>query len=729
MHTTFLIEERSKAERAARESEQKYRRLFSSVTDYLYSVIVNRGRPVATSHGPGCEAVTGYTSKEFEADPYLWYHMIYSEDRSSVTAQAERVLNGETPPPLEHRIIHKDGCLRWVRNTPVPHKDDQGTLVGYDGMVSDITRRKRAEQFLAVEYAVTRNLGEASGLDEALSRILESVCESFHCFLWDLAAFWRVDAKAGVLRCGQTWHAPSVQVEEFEAVSRRVVLAPGVSLPGQVWARGESAWIADALKVETNCPRAPYARKAGLHGTCAFPVGHGKECLGVIELFSRDIQPPDADMIRVLTTVGTQIGQFIERKQAEEQHRLSEMRLQAIVDNSPAVIHVKDIEGRYVLINRRFGHLFHLRREEIIGRLPRDLFPEQTAGVLREHDRQVLSALSPLEFEESLPGEEGVMTFISVKFPLLDADGAPYATCGISTDITDRKRAEEQLKRAYAELSQNEASLKTALQKLQTANEQLQTTQLQLIQAARLESVGTLAAGVAHEVKNPLQTILMGLDYLDNNLAARTDANMTLVLTDMRDAVNRANSIIRELLQLSAPTDFTPKREDLNALIERSLRLINAEIIASQVTVTRKLDEDLPRVRLDRGKMEQVFINLFINALQAMSRGGVLTVSTRHQRLSEDLRLTGPAFAHFGPGEPIVVAEVQDTGTGIPEANLARLFDPFFTTKPTGVGTGLGLSVVKKIMDLHGAVIDIRNAPPQGALVTLIFKAEAEPAP
>ena len=304
-----------------------------------------------------------------------------------------------------------------------------------------------------------------------------------------------------------------------------------------------------------------------------------------------------------------------------------------------------------------------------------------------------------------------------------DASGKPVRMAGSHVDLTERKQAEEKLERAYEGLSKSEATLLTALQKLQAANEELRTTQLQLIQAAKLESVGTLAAGVAHEVKNPLQTILMGLDFLDLTLAAGHDENTTMVLTDMRDAVNRANAIIRELLQLSAATDFALGEEDLNALFERSIWLINSEIIASQITVVRKFDANLPRVRLDRGKMEQVFINLFINALQAMSHGGVLTLTTRHRRFGEDLKLTGPAFSHFEPGEPVVVAEVQDTGKGIPEAVLPRIFDPFFTTKPTGVGTGLGLSVVKKIMDLHGAAIDIRNAPPGGALVTLVFKA------
>ena len=142
--------------------------------------------------------------------------------------------------------------------------------------------------------------------------------------------------------------------------------------------------------------------------------------------------------------------------------------------------------------------------------------------------------------------------------------------------------------------------------------------------------------------------------------------------------------------------------------------------------MVRNLGADLPRVLLDHNKMEQVFINLFINALQAMFQGGTLTVTTRHHRFGEDLKLSGPAFSQFKPGDPAVIAEVQDTGKGIPEDQLPRVFDPFFTTKPTDIGTGLGLSVVKKIIDLHGGAIDIRNAPLGGVVVSLVLRAGPE---
>jgi two-component system cell cycle sensor histidine kinase/response regulator CckA len=147
----YDITERKQAEEALQQSENRYKRLLESVTDYIYTVKVEDGQPAATSHGPGCEAVTGYTPEEYEVDPYLWYRMIYPEDRAMVTEQATRLIAGETVPPLEHRLIHKDGSLRWVRNTPVPRYDQNTHLVAYDGLIADITERKQADEALRQE--------------------------------------------------------------------------------------------------------------------------------------------------------------------------------------------------------------------------------------------------------------------------------------------------------------------------------------------------------------------------------------------------------------------------------------------------------------------------------------------------------------------------------------------------------------------------------------------------
>ncbi len=272
------------------------------------------------------------------------------------------------------------------------------------------------------------------------------------------------------------------------------------------------------------------------------------------------------------------------------------------------------------------------------------------------------------------------------------------------------------------ELARSQAALRMALADLQAAHEELKATQIQLIQAERMESVGALAAGVAHEVKNPLQTILMGLAYLSQNFPAG-DENIAVALADMRDAVKRADAIVRDLLYLSAAKPLELQREDFNAVVQHSLGLVNYDLTRSRVSVVRELAVGLPPVRLDKARMEQLFINLFLNAIQAMPEGGMLTVKTSVCRISE---FTGPKeIVRRSNGDAtVVITEIQDSGIGIPEEKLSRIFEPFFTTKPTGVGTGLGLPVAKQIMDMHGGTIEISAVPNCGVRVTLVMIAE-----
>ncbi len=142
------ITKRKETENALRESEQRYKRITGAITDYIYTVRLHNGEVSETIHRPSCVAVTGYTPEEFHANPYLWIQMVYEQDRQAVEQQARDILEAQDTPPLEHRIIRKDGELRWVRNTCVPHIDQNGTLVSYDGLIQDITERKNAEEAL-----------------------------------------------------------------------------------------------------------------------------------------------------------------------------------------------------------------------------------------------------------------------------------------------------------------------------------------------------------------------------------------------------------------------------------------------------------------------------------------------------------------------------------------------------------------------------------------------------
>jgi len=262
---------------------------------------------------------------------------------------------------------------------------------------------------------------------------------------------------------------------------------------------------------------------------------------------------------------------------------------------------------------------------------------------------------------------------------------------------------------------------KTHLALVQT-HEELKAAQLTLIQHAKLESVGRLAAGVAHEVKNPLAVIQLGVDYLTTTVQG--DAGIKETIRDMEDAVKRADTVIKGLLNFSRSEQLTLAPGDVNAILEEALLLVKHELAKNNITVEKDLERKLPSVELDRNKIQQVFINLFMNAIQAMgSEGGTLVIRTRRQRLTETPPHQGVgASSGFRAGEEVVVVDVEDTGTGIPEDKLDKLFDPFFSTKPVGSGTGLGLSVSRKIIELHGAAIRISNRKSKGAAAQILFR-------
>ncbi len=297
----------------------------------------------------------------------------------------------------------------------------------------------------------------------------------------------------------------------------------------------------------------------------------------------------------------------------------------------------------------------------------------------------------------------------------------------LTNELEYRARTQDQIKQANAELAKNEDAIKRVVDSLKKSNEDLRRTHLQLIQAEKMESVGRLAAGVAHEVKNPLAIIRMGVSYLTERLATN-EQDIATVLLDIDDGVTRADQVIRGLLDFSASKTLEASPQDVNAIIERSLVLIKHELVKSHVTPVTRLANGLPPLPLDRNKMEQVFVNILMNAIHAMPEGGTLTVTTYAKQLLERGHFVGQrATDRFQVGETVIVADIEDTGPGIPEEQLTKIFDPFFTTKPTGQGTGLGLAVTKSIVDMHGGAILVRNRPEGGAVFTLMFKTREGP--
>ena len=246
----------------------------------------------------------------------------YPDDRSLVRQVIDRASQERKDFDFERRLLMPNGSVKYVRVVGHPSTDESGNAQ-FVGAVTDITQRKRAEQRLRTQYTVTQLLAEATLVEEVTLKILQTVCELLQ---WDLGVLWRLDREARLLRCIEVWHKENVKVPQFEAVNRESTFMLGIGLPGRVWSRHEPAYIPDVVH-DTNFPHASVAASEGLHAAFAFPILLGGDVLGVMEFFSHDIRQPEQELLNMMATLGSQIGQFIERKQTEDALRNAQREL------------------------------------------------------------------------------------------------------------------------------------------------------------------------------------------------------------------------------------------------------------------------------------------------------------------------------------------------------------------------------------------------------------------
>ena len=417
----------------------------------------------------------------------------------------------------------------------------------------------------------------------------------------------------------------------------------------------------------------------------------------------------------------------IERKSAERALRESEAFYQSLVENLPQYIYRKDLQGLFTFANRRFCTQLGKTLAEVVGRSDGDFFPPELAQKYQADDQQVLTSGKLFETTEEHTPPGGEKEYVQVvKSPVFDSQGRTVGTQGIFWDVTARVRGEDKLKKAHADLARSREDLLRTLADLQRSHGKIKEAQLQVIEMEKMHTIGQMAAGIAHEVKNPLAVIRMGVDFFSNSPDAGTEPAATII-RDMQDALHRADSIIMGLLDFSTPGKVELRPADLNMLLRSSLNLVRHELKAPLITVRTELCENLPPVLVDANKIKQVFVNVLTNAAHAMPEGGTLTVRTYIKKLTPAEAKTSPGARQsheFRAGERVLVTEVDDTGTGISEDKLDRVFEPFFTTKETGKGTGLGLTVTRKIVELHAGSIQIQNLPDRGARATITLRTE-----
>jgi PAS domain S-box-containing protein len=674
-------------------------------------------RSGVTYYSPEWKAILGCEEGEVSPSFEAWASRVHPEDLERVRGLVDACVAGATPAyESEYRLRHRDGSYRWIVSRGSCYADAEGRPCRMAGTHIDITERKSNELRREIEHSVSRILARAPAREEGSREILQVVCQSLG---WEAAGLWSLDPAGTRLRCDHVWYCPGTGLEAFEVASLGMTLEAGHGLPGRVWASGQPAWIAD-LNADRNFPSHGSIAGSGIQAALAFPLASDGSVRGVIEFLTRDTQPPDVDLLRTLGSVVSQLGQFIERKRAEEALAESEARLSHLVSATPAVIYsLRVAEGNWLVPTWMSEHL-----ERILGYRPeRVTGPEWWWDRIHPDERDALEVdLHRLFVDDHLVQDyrfrhhDGTYRWIrDEKMLFRDEQGRPVEAIGSWIDITSRKETEDALQRS------NERLVETL--------DELRRAQSRIIEQERLRVLGQMAGGIAHDFNNALSPIVGFSDLLLMRPEILSDREKTLTYLGMMNTAARdAASVVRRLRESYRPRSLQDVTGpvDLNALLVQVVDLTRPrwrdQAMARAVNIAvRVLPGKIPMVAGDDSHLREALTNLIFNAVDAMPEGGTLTLSTA---LMEDLPGgLRPANGHSGSGPAKRIRlEVSDTGTGMPEDVRQHCLEPFFSSKGEE-GTGLGLSMVYGIVERHDGTLEIRSAPGEGTTVSITLPA------
>jgi two-component system, NtrC family, sensor kinase len=560
-------DELARSESALREQTQ----ILQSVLDCMGDgVVVADPAARFLVFNPAAQRMLGQGRTEGSPDEWSRRYEIFLPDRATRYPVEDlplmRAIRGAATDQAELYIAYPsrdDGTYILVTGRPL--RDENNELRGGVVVFHDITRRKKSDRRLAAQYDTTRVLAEADTPAQANYRILETICEKLD---WDYGAFWRVDTHTNRLRCASLWHRPGVPAPLFEGLTQKLTYQRGVGLPGRVWADGQPAWIPE-IAFDDNVPRQAAAQEDGLRSAFAVPIVLRGECLGVLEFFSHEPRPPDLDMLEMMNSLGTQIGQLIERHQMRARVMQSE-KLASLGMLSAGVAHEINNPLAYVSNN---------------------------LAVLERDVRFLLMLLSIYE----------------------------------------------------------------------KADASLAATEPELVRQANL---------LASE---------FDLHYVKDNMGK--------ILRSTRQGVKRVADIVQNLRGFARLDQAAVDQADIHEALRTAVEMLRGRLDRRQITVEEHFGE-LPLVAGSPAQLNQVFLNLLVNAMHAIE-------STHRQ----DGRIAITTSACNGE----IVVEVADNGCGIADDVLPQVFDPFFTTKDVGDGTGLGLSITHSIVQDHGGRLEVES--------------------
>ena len=562
--------------------------------------------------------------------------------------------------------------------------------------MSSVTADHR-ERLLTMQYATTRVFAEAATVDEGILGILQTICETLG---WDHGAVWIVDAADDRLRCLWTWHSADADFAEFETASRALTFARGEGLPGRVWGSGEPAWIPDVTQ-DTNFPRALIAQRQNLHAAFGFPILLGGEIHGVLEFFSSEIREPDEGLLQILSTIGGQIGHFLERRWNDEALHRARAELDRFFTVSLDMLCIADFQGMFRRVNPAWEKTFGYSTEEVLSRPYLEfVHPDDRERTIAAASR-VADGAQVIQFENRFRCTDGSYRWLVWNATPVPEESLIYC---VAHDVTERKHGEEALRSYAQQLEWARRSEEENARRLAELVSELKLAKSKAEAATRAKS--EFLANMSHEIRTPLHGVI-GMTQLA--LGTRLDAEQREYLNVVKDSAEALLTLINDILDFSKieerKLDLDRVAFDLRDTVEDTMRLLALRAQEKGLELACRIAPEVPeRLMGDPGRLRQIVVNLVGNAIKFTTQGEVVLEIELQSQTAGEVELHGT---------------VTDTGIGIQPQDRARIFEAFAqgdssTTRQYG-GTGLGLAIAVQLVSLMNGRLWVESQPGQGS--------------
>jgi PAS domain S-box-containing protein len=651
-----------------RQSEAIYRSLVEDLREVVFRTDP-AGRWALLN--PAWEELTGFGVAESIGTPFLDY--VHPEDRALSAREFER-LNARRRTSSRHevRYLTRDGGYRWLEVRARLTLGERGEPDGTAGTLTDITERNRAETLSTGQSRLLEEIATGAPLPavlEAIARFTEAHASP------GIATISLLDSEGESLRLAAGPRLP----DAVRYVLQRVPVGPSHGSCGTAAHRRELVVVRDiaADPLWQGWPQREDLLGAGLRACWSVPIlSAAGELLGTFAFYYVEPRGPEAEDLRIVEIASHLAMLAIERERTQAEVQRGTRLFQQVMETLPIGVWVTSADGRVIFANPAgqaiwgasdVGRLLERRGWRADTGEP--MAPEQWAAARALRNGE--TSLDELVRIEAFDGRQKIIRDSAV--PLRGAEHEIVGAIVVNQDVTDRRAAEEALRRSEE----------------------------QLRQAQKMEAVGQLAGGIAHDFNNLLTGVLTYCDLILQEV--REGDPIRSDVEQIRHAGLRAAGLTRQLLAFSRRQVLQPRVLSLNATVGELDGMLR-RLIGADVQLETELAPELWPVRADPGQLEQVLVNLVVNARDAMPRGGTITLTTANRQDAAG------AFATIA---------VTDTGHGMDSATQARIFEPFFTTKEPGKGTGLGLAMVYGIVEQSGGRIEVESAPGRGAAFTV----------